>query len=226
MSCPVPHDSLEGRPAAPPLGMEQSSCPVGSTDLDPSNNMPKVAEQSVWPGQTEVLNTDRTKSTIPKGTFTPPHQQGVNGEESWVYPSEQQFYNAMKRKGWNPKEHDMSTVVAIHNAVNERSWAEVMRWEKKYHCECEQPKLLRFQGKPKDLSPKARLLTLMGYNSPFDRHDWVVDRCGVEVRYIIDFYRGRQIDGVPASFHIDARPALDSVEALKDRVKMTFSEWF
>jgi hypothetical protein len=23
---------------------------------------------------------------------------------------------------------------------------------------------------------------------PFDRHDWVVDRCGQEVRYVIDFY--------------------------------------
>ena len=23
---------------------------------------------------------------------------------------------------------------------------------------------------------------------PFDRHDWTVDRCGKEVRYIIDYY--------------------------------------
>lgn len=23
---------------------------------------------------------------------------------------------------------------------------------------------------------------------PFDRHDWTVDRCGKEVRYVIDFY--------------------------------------
>ncbi len=29
------------------------------------------------------------------------------------------------------------------------------------------------------------------YVLPFDRHDWIVDRCGVEVRYVIDFYQGR-----------------------------------
>ena len=29
------------------------------------------------------------------------------------------------------------------------------------------------------------------YTPPFDRHDWVVDRCGTEVRYIIDFYTGK-----------------------------------
>lgn len=36
--------------------------------------------------------------------------------QTWVYPSEQMFYNAMKRKGWQPSEDDMAAVVAIHNA--------------------------------------------------------------------------------------------------------------
>ena len=49
--------------------------------------------------------------------------------KTWVYPSHQQFYNAMKRKGWDPHEEDMPTVVAIHNAVNERCWHEVLKWE-------------------------------------------------------------------------------------------------
>lgn len=43
----------------------------------------------------------------------------------WMYPSEQMFYNAMKRKGWSPSEQDMKQVVAIHNGVNERAWSEV-----------------------------------------------------------------------------------------------------
>ena len=43
------------------------------------------------------------------------------------------------------------------------------------------PRLKRFQGRPQDYSPKARLLNLLGYKLPFDRHDWVVDRCGREV---------------------------------------------
>ena len=226
-ACPVPHNDAAGRPNDSPSQETSSTCPIASSssETDPTNNMPKVAEQSVWPGQEESLGTKRLKSTIPKGSFVPPHQKAVQGEETWVYPSEQQFYNAMKRKGWDPKERDMSTVVAIHNAVNERTWAEVMRWERKLHCDCEHPKLLKFLGRPKDLSPKARLLNFLGYTLPFDRHDWIVDRCGQEVRYVIDFYRGRNLEGAPASFHVDARPALDSVGALKDRVKMTTYEW-
>ncbi len=48
--------------------------------------------------------------------------------------------------------------------------------------ECAQPRLARFVGRPQDYSPKARLLNLLGYKLPFDRHDWVVDRCGTEAR--------------------------------------------
>lgn len=29
---------------------------------------------------------------------------------------------------------------------------------------------------------------MMGGPEPFDRHDWTIDRCGKEVRYVIDFY--------------------------------------
>jgi hypothetical protein len=52
------------------------------------------------------------------------------GENKWEYPSPQMFFNAMKRKGWEPKEEDMGVIVAIHNAVNERSWRQVFEWEK------------------------------------------------------------------------------------------------
>lgn len=38
------------------------------------------------------------------------------------------------------------------------------------------------RGRPQDYSPKARLLNMLGYKLPFDRHDWIVDRCGEEVR--------------------------------------------
>lgn len=41
----------------------------------------------------------------------------------WVYPSQQMFYNAMRRKGWTPSEDDMAAVVAIHNAgASVREW--------------------------------------------------------------------------------------------------------
>ena len=51
--------------------------------------------------------------------------------------------------------------------------------------------LLRFKGKPRDYSPKARLLNALGYKLPFDRHDWIVDRNGKDVRYVIDFYNAK-----------------------------------
>ena len=35
---------------------------------------------------------------------------------------------------------------------------------------------------------------LRRYELPFDRHDWIVDRCGKHVRYIIDYYDGGKVD--------------------------------
>lgn len=37
-------------------------------------------------------------------------------------------------------------------------------------------------------SPLARIRSWLTGEMPFDRHDWVVDRCGKDVRYVIDFY--------------------------------------
>jgi cytochrome c heme-lyase len=37
----------------------------------------------------------------------------------------------------------------------------------------------------------------MGGAVPFDRHDWIVDRCGKEVRYVIDFYFNEDKAGTP-----------------------------
>lgn len=56
----------------------------------------------------------------------PGHQEPAT--PVWMYPSEQMFFNAMKRKGWSPSEQDMKQVVAIHNGVNERAWSEVRRY--------------------------------------------------------------------------------------------------
>jgi cytochrome c heme-lyase len=210
----------------------------------PYNNMPRVPEQSRAPEQKHPLNTKRIVSSIPKGDFTPDHQKNAAAGEGkvWVYPSEQQFFNAMRRKGWDAKEEDMRTVVAIHNTVNERSWQEILRWEvggfvvlaarahdasrpqALHKCDCpEGPRLVKFLGRPKDPSPKALVRQyLLGYSKPFDRHDWTVDRCGTQVRYVLDFYRGHAQGDVPMAYHIDARPALDSLQALYDRFAMKF----
>jgi len=62
---------------------------------------------------------------------------------------------------------------------------------------------------------------------PFDRHDWVIDRCGKEVRYVIDYYGGEDdvANDVPV-FHLDVRPALDSVESAMDRLKFGVRDTF
>lgn len=71
------------------------------------------------------------------------------------------------------------------------------------------------------MSPKARLNTLLGYTAPFDRHDWVIDRCGTKVEYVIDFYAGKQQQGPQQggkpSFYLDVRPKLNSWEGVKMR---------
>ena len=131
----------------------------------------------------------------------------------------------------------MPAVVSIHNAVNERTWTEVLKWERLRGGDGETmaPKLVKFKGRPKDLSPKAWFkTTLLGYKAPFDRHDWTVQRAdGETVRYVIDFYTGK-VDGAgpkaaqpgQVAFHLDVRPALDSVGAFGHRLQMLWNETF
>jgi len=60
----------------------------------------------------------------------------------------------------------------------------------------------------------------MGYSAPFDRHDWVVDRCGTRVEYVIDFYAGRgdaKTAGGKLNFYLDVRPKLNTWEGWKMR---------
>lgn len=250
--CPVPHEQRATHPLFRPAAIGSTADGAGDAGggggsvgafadvkpLDPSTsaNMMHAPNQRPAPGQKWALPTERQRSSIPRGDFVPGHQEdktaqelakggggGENGEDkrNWVYPSEQMFFNAMNRKGWGPNEEDMPVVIKIHNAVNERTWMEVLKWEA-MHSECKEPKLYKFMGRPKDLSPKARVNQMMGYKKPFDRHDWVVDRCGEHVRYIIDFYEGnvdRTRDG-RQGFFLDTRPALDSPGALVDRLKM------
>jgi cytochrome c heme-lyase len=70
------------------------------------------------------------------------------------------------------------------------------------------------------MTPRARINTWLGYAAPFDRHDWVIDRCGTRIEYVIDFYAGRPgKGGTPGpSFYLDVRPKLNSLEGAKMRV--------
>ena len=183
------------------------------------------------------LSTDREISTIPRAeqqsqsmnsaerAALPANSERDTGHDiesgNWIYPSQSMFFEAMKRKGHNPSSSDMSTIVPIHNAVNERAWSEIKQWESGRGSEaCGGPKLISFSGDSKALTPRARWKNLVGYQKPFDRHDWVVDRCGKRVEYVIDFYSGSQSmseGGKPLSFYLDVRPKLNSWEGVKTR---------
>jgi cytochrome c heme-lyase len=201
--------------AAPSTSSSSLAAAVGRAQLvDPRNRMPLEPNQEPCPGQRRPLDTSREASTIPKGGTT----------STWVYPSPQMFFNALRRKGkgGDVEEKQMESVVRAHNAMNEATWRRVEAWEA-LHCDsCPNPTLLRFLGRPHDLSPLARARIWLGDGAePFDRHDWTVDRCGEEVRYVIDFYHHEGRSGTPQGpFEIVARPALDSAGALVDRARM------
>ncbi|KIM31783.1 hypothetical protein M408DRAFT_63762 [Serendipita vermifera MAFF 305830] len=120
-----------------------------------------------------------------------------------------------------PRASDMRVVVPIHNAVNEQTWAKVLAWEANQGGES--AGWVFFLGFAfYFLCLSFSLFSLVcSYQRPFDRHDWVVDRCGTRVRYVIDYYTGKlgpsATGGNPLSFYIDARPALDSWEGVRMR---------
>jgi len=213
---------------------EPTACVSSSEELDPSNMMPPAnQEQSQY--QSGDLSKERVESTIPRG---------ANAEGNWVYPSEQMFFNALHRKGKGEgvQEETMPAVIAIHNNMNENTWLEVLKWEALRKDECEAPKLLRFMGRPDELTLKARLKYSLGLKpKPFDRHDWTVDRCGRHVRYLIDYYdvaQHRGDDRVPSSLHeadavpsiqVDVRPAIwtdavPSTGAAVDQLRMLWRQ--
>ena len=137
--CPVKHSSSSSI----------SSAANSNDDLHQSNYIPRFLAQSPAPGQMVALDLQRQISTIPKSsvgastttaatttTATPTSTTGTTTaadaakEERWVYPSEQQFYNALQRKGYETDEQDIPMIVSIHNEMNEQCWQEILRWEK------------------------------------------------------------------------------------------------
>eukprot|EP00536_Pseudo-nitzschia_multiseries_P012094 jgi/Psemu1/207672/e_gw1.443.39.1 len=207
--------------------------------------------QTPLPGQRLPLSTHRVESSIPRGGSSngdnnnnnnnnsnstrniPSHQvHNKNDASNWVYPSEQQVFNAMKRKGWKGiEEESIPSFLQIHNSVNERSWRQVLQWETGDHQSQAQSsvELSRFEGRPKDLTPKAWLLSSLGIcDKPFDRHDWYVVNTNnstnnnnastttEERRYVLDFYM-HETGGPLPRVEIDVRPALDTPGAVVQR---------
>lgn len=144
----------------------------------------------------------------------------------------------MRRKNYDPQATDMAAIVPIHNAVNEKAWQEIKTWEARFgwirdaNVRCGGPKLLSFSGDSKRLSPRARWNMIWGYREPFDRHDWVVERCpgGQGVEYVIDFYEGKGgagdgSKGKGINFYLDVRPKLNTWEGWKMRLASWTGLW-
>jgi len=83
--------------------------------------MPNLAQERA-PGQTIELPLEREVSTIPR----------AKDSSKWEYPSAQQFYNALVRKGWETPEEHVQMMVDIHNFLNEEAWQEILKWEPQY----------------------------------------------------------------------------------------------
>jgi cytochrome c heme-lyase len=210
----------------------------GLWELPPSESSPPSQPK---PGASG-LDSQREISTIPRSLSTagkplnaaeraalPSNAEADTGHDAatgnWIYPSQEMFFNAMKRKGHDAQAQDMSSVVPIHNAVNERAWHEIKKWEEGQGSEaCGGPKLVSFAGDSKAITPKARWNNFIGYALPFDRHDWVVDRCGKHVDYVIDFYsgKGEGLMGKGLNFYLDVRPKLNSWEGVRMRASKIF----
>ncbi|XP_060629937.2 holocytochrome c-type synthase [Anolis sagrei] len=237
--CPMHQKKMEGCPMhmKPNLDVNQNAsvpahqerayeyveCPINAQipeKIDPSNMMPPP-NQVPSPDQPFPLSTVREESSIPRAA----------SEQKWVYPSEQMFWNAMLKKGWRWKKddikpEDMTNIIKIHNQNNEQAWKEILKWEALHAQECPcGPSLVRFGGKAKEYSPRARIRSWMGYELPFDRHDWIVNRCGTEVRYVIDYYDGGEVDKNYQFTILDVRPAFDSLTAVWDRMKVAWWRW-
>ena len=52
-----------------------------------------------------------------------------------------------------------------------------------------------------------------------------MDRCGKDVRYIIDYYDGGEVDADYRFTLLDVRPAFDSFSAFWDRSKVAYMRW-
>ncbi|KAF7521449.1 hypothetical protein G7054_g12441 [Neopestalotiopsis clavispora] len=275
-ACPVKHDAMPAPPAACPVKHDKPAAPLASacpvphaaskpaeepstlSKLNPLNWMFSDLSQEKAPQQTFALPTDREESTIPRG----------DGAGTWEYPSPQQMYNALLRKGYTDTDVTaVESMVSVHNFLNEGAWAEIMEWEKRfagglkkgyqlcsagehnfdkmarkygYEKEIDElaPSLVRFQGRPQEMTPKAAMIQVMGWlypamfgtEPPFDRHDWYVSRDingeKKEVRYIIDYYSGAPEETGEPVFYLDVRPAMTPTQACERMLRWGTDTWW
>ncbi|XP_044719085.1 cytochrome c/c1 heme lyase domain-containing protein [Hirsutella rhossiliensis] len=236
--CLVNKTTLDAlNPDDTPRGPSPSSCPVPHatrteekpksvlSQLNPLNYMFPDLSQRPAPNQTLALPTSREESTIPRGS----------GDGTWEYPSPQQMYNALLRKGYTDTDVTaVESMVSVHNFLNEGAWAEIVGWEQRFS----RGLYKGWQGRPMDMTPKATMLQVLGWiypskfgtEPPFDRHDWYVSRDvngeRKEIRYVIDYYSGEPEPTGEPVFYLDVRPAATPLGAAERIIRWGSDVWW
>ncbi|KIO28538.1 hypothetical protein M407DRAFT_71670 [Tulasnella calospora MUT 4182] len=207
----------------------------GNDVVNPLNNVPLNLSQSPNSIQATLLSTKREVSTIPRALSADDACDTLDQRLSsnWVYPSPQQFFNALTRKGYRMPEDQMGTMVQLHNFLNEEAWREVLEWERRWNPNSmSPPHLAQINGKPKELTYKAKSLQWANWampsrfpaRRPFDRHDWLVRReTGELIRYVIDYYADEPDEEGNPAFILDVRPASDSLSSIQLKCKTAIS---
>lgn len=150
--------------------------------------------------------------------------------EEWLNPSANQLYRALKRNDKAIDYSDAMPVAQVHAIVTEETWRQILDYEALHWKTCKEPKLARFEGLDGCYTFKAKFNHhILGNPWPYDRHDWWVDRCGKEIRYIIDYHAtptGQKDDEGDDVFDytIDTRPA-PTLTGLWDRLRLSIWRW-
>ena len=118
--------TLESTAAAEPLVFIDTPSTETPTSALPTRRQVSSIPRSIGGGDTAAPHPHPSKDTTAATTEDP------QKTSYWVYPSQQQFYDAMKRKNYDPTEEDMAVLVPLHNIVNEMAWRKVLQWEAKY----------------------------------------------------------------------------------------------
>lgn len=186
--CPVDHETRSAWLAQNGKGASSGGESKGTTSAlaflsasgGPSVQGTVTVDRGGSSSTSSKLSVERVVSSIPRfgasDRRTESLDQGGHASETstadpstspnWVYPSPAQFFSAMTRKNHNPQAEDMDIVVPIHNAVNERAWQQILEWERMADAQswktCGGPQLVSFKGRPKDLTWRAWVRSLMG----------------------------------------------------------------
>ena len=188
-SCPVKSPNHPIRSLSPPSNSPTTDTATSGTarsKYNPLNYMFSSLSNKPTEHQSINLGLDREISSIPRG----------DADSNWEYPSPQQMYNAMLRKGYTDTPIDaVTSMVEVHNFLNEGAWREIVVWENIFgrglsegwkkcrlgedsmamtraraemrgQIDEPQPKLVRFEGRPKDMTPRAVMLQVMGWLYP------------------------------------------------------------